>query len=227
MAAQSRPGTACGQPASQDHPNMGHLGRHAATGPCHRFSLQALAAPFTGTQLAWVQARCRTYADGKEISFMQCARSLEPTMHTACAAAAAAEHRTQTSGPCRAPRYERDQVPCRRRRPVQRQRGRGPPSLSCSSPSRLRARRSRAHRSRRRRASRVAEHPADRIRRGTAKQAGRVRRRRGQPDLGTDHRKLGNVWRTAESNYGSSPYHLGATWSIEVAGAGQRTFTVA
>ena len=33
---------------------------------------------------------------------------------------------------------------------------------------------------------RVAEHPADRIRRGTAKQAGRVRRRRGQPDLGTD-----------------------------------------
>ena len=54
---------------------------------------------------------------------------------------------------------------------------------------------------------RVAEHPADRIRRGTAKQAGRVRRRRGQPDLGTDHRKLGNVWRTAESNYGSSPYH--------------------
>jgi hypothetical protein len=162
----------------------------------------------------------------RRFSFMQCARSLEPTMHTACAAAAAAEHRTQTSGPCRAPRYERDQVPCRRRRPAQRQRGRGPPSLSCSSPSRLRARRSRAHRSRRRRASRVAEHPADRIRRGTAKQAGRVRRRRGQPDLGTDHRKLGNVWRTAESNYGSSPYHLGATRSIEVANAGHRTLTV-
>jgi len=50
-------------------------------------------------------------------------------MHTACAAAAAAEHRAQTSGPCRAPWYERDQVPCRRRRPAQRQRGRGPPSL--------------------------------------------------------------------------------------------------
>jgi len=73
---------------------------------------------------------------------------------------------------------------------------------------------------------RVAEHPADRIRRGTAKQAGRVRRRRGQPDLGTDHRKLGNVWRTAESNYGSSPYHLGAMQSIEVIDAGHRTFTV-
>lgn len=73
---------------------------------------------------------------------------------------------------------------------------------------------------------RVAEHPADRIRRGTAKQAGRVRRRRGQPDLGTDHRKLGNLWRTAESNYGSSPYHLGATRSIEVAGAGHRTLAV-
>jgi hypothetical protein len=157
---------------------------------------------------------------------MQCARSLEPTMHTACAPAAAAEHRTQTSGPCRAPRYERDQVPCRRRRPAQRQRARGPPSLRCSSPPRLRARRSRAHRSRRRRASRVAEHPADRIRRGTAKQAGRVRRRRGQPDLGTDHRKLGNVWRTAESNYGSSPYHLGATRSIEVVEAGHRALTV-
>jgi hypothetical protein len=78
---------------------------------------------------------------------------LKPTMHTACAAAAAAEHRAQTSGPCRAPWYERDHVPCRRRRPAQRQRGRGPPSLRCSSPSRLRARRSRAHRSRRRRAS--------------------------------------------------------------------------
>ena len=37
----------------------------------------------------------------RRFSFMQCARSLEPTMHTACAAAAAAEHRTQTSGPCR------------------------------------------------------------------------------------------------------------------------------
>jgi hypothetical protein len=37
--------------------------------------------------------------------------------------------------------------------------------------------------------------------------------------LGTDHRKLGNVWRTAESNYGSSPYHLGATRSIEVVDA--------
>ena len=73
---------------------------------------------------------------------------------------------------------------------------------------------------------RVAEHPADRIRRGTAKQAGRLRRRRGQPDLGTDHRKLGNVWRTAESNYGSSPYHLGAMRSIEVVDADHRTLTV-
>jgi hypothetical protein len=62
---------------------------------------------------------------------------------------------------------------------------------------------------------RVAEHPADRI-----------RRRRGQPDLGTDHRKLSNVWGTAESNYGSSPYHLGATWSIEVVDAGYGTLTV-
>ena len=69
---------------------------------------------------------------------------------------------------------------------------------------------------------RVAEHPADRIRRGTAKQAGRVRRRRGQPDLGTDHRKLGNVWRTAESNYGSSPCHIAAGRSIEVICAGRK-----
>ena len=129
---------------------------------------------------------------------------LEPAMHTACAAAVAAEHRVQTSGPCRAPCYERDHVPYRRRRPAQRQRGRGPPSLRCSSPSRLRARRSRAHRSRRRRASPCRGTPGRSHRRGTAKQAGRVRRRRGQPDLGTDHRKLGNVWRTAESNYGSS-----------------------
>ena len=73
---------------------------------------------------------------------------------------------------------------------------------------------------------RVGEHPADRIRRGTAKQAGRVRRRRGQPDLGTDHRKLGDVWRTAKSNYGSSHYHLGATRSIEVVDAAQRPATV-
>jgi len=73
---------------------------------------------------------------------------------------------------------------------------------------------------------RVAEHPADRIRRGTAKQAGRVRRCGGQPDLGTDHRKLGNVWGTAESNYGSSPCHLVEKWSMTVIEAGHKTLTV-
>jgi hypothetical protein len=44
--------------------------------------------------------------------------------------------------------------------------------------------------------------------------------------LGTDHRKLGNVWRTAESNYGSSRYHLGAKQSIRVVDAAQRPVPV-
>jgi hypothetical protein len=40
--------------------------------------------------------------------------------------------------------------------------------------------------------------------------------------LGTDHRKLGSVWRTAESNYGSSPCHLAAGRPIEAICAGRK-----
>src|SRR6266480_172121 len=106
------PRTACGQPASQDHPDTGHLGRHAATGPCHRLSLQALAAPFTGPQLAWVQARCRTYADSKEIFLhavcpviwsQRCTPRVQrqPRLSTALKRPDLAEHRGTNAITCR------------------------------------------------------------------------------------------------------------------------------